>query len=706
MVSGYLVYDAISLGSKAVTSSSFVVPAAHALLLAVLVYRPPSVESTTTARWQMRAIAVAVLTAACLGLIGDVLAGPAIGGSQSNPAYGALAAAVLVAAGTSNRRLVASVVLVAAVGHATALLSMPTEAAQGAALLAAMGIGASLVVGQLRTFASSADMAQKAAAQSERAPAGALIHDGLSILRLVTRNQNPPAALRAAAQATAEAERSWLGGESTHVVFADMLLAVAAEFPDLPMRVDMARLDSEPSLAVRETVIRAVRTLLANVRVHAHATHVLLEGFGGNAWTVRVVDDGCGFHEGTTARRAGLTIFTRDALTAAGLTFSLLSTPGMGTAGVITGMGDPPELRSDSSVSATDAAERVLHLACGYLLGGLWLMVAVGLPKVARTYAHPGLAVALVASVTLYLTLVWRRKQWNTSTVAWAGAALAGSAAGTVLTHLAGPSAMDGGNLGISVVAWSSQLLAMHLGRRWWWSLTLIAPMLPDLAKVSPTAAVGVLTWVTVAGYVAGRVSRALRDFGRETDAALARVVASERAAARGAVEKQVAALLVASSQARVEQEGLRRLAAALETSQRFLSPGRPDGLLSTYLNQRLNALDIPDGVLLVDLNQVEANLSPSETQSVCDAVAQIVTSRAQSGARILDVRTRGEGRHWEVSLIDEHWARPTIGDVTALLSKSTKTALDKGGVDVGLRAFPGGGCQIRLMRRLKADGG
>jgi hypothetical protein len=162
----------------------------------------------------------------------------------------------------------------------------------------------------------------------------------------------------------------------------------------------------------------------------------------------------------------------------------------------------------------------------------------------------------------------------------------------------------------------------------------------------------------------------------------------------------------MAAAHSRVDQDALRRLADVLESSQRFLRPRGADGLLSIHLKQRMHLLDIPDGVLLVDVNHVEADLSPLTIRSVCDAVALIVASRAQSGTRMLDLRARGEGGHWEVSLVDEDWDQPTMSDLDALLSKSTRTGLDKGKVDLRIRAFPGGGCQVRLMRRSTGDGG
>jgi hypothetical protein len=363
-------------------------------------------------------------------------------------------------------------------------------------------------------------------------------------------------------------------------------------------------------------------------------------------------------------------------------------------------------MKSKGSLSATASAERVLYHSCGFLIGALWLMVVLGAPKVARTYAHPTLAVALAVSVTVYLTIVWRKKGWATSTCAWAAGALAGSAAGTLLTYLAGRSAMDGSNLGITLVAWSSELLALHLGGGWWWSLLLVCPLLPYLMEVSPLAAVGVLAWLTMAAFVAGRLSRALRDFGRQTDDALARVVALERATARGIVQTQAAALTLAAAHSRVDQEALRELADVLASSQQFLRPTAADGLLSIHLKQRLHLLDIPDGLLLIDVNHVQADLPPLTIRSVCDAVAMIVASRASSGTRTLDLRARSEGGQWEVSLVDDEWDHPTMGDLNALLSKSTRTGLNKGKVDVRTRNFPGGGCQIRLMRRSSEDGG
>lgn len=103
------------------------------------------------------------------------------------------------------------------------------------------------------------------------------------------------------------------------------------QFTDLPlvMNVDDINVDVPPQAAHR--IREAVRSALQNVRLHAHATEVVVfASLDATSWVVSVHDDGVGFQPGTR-RGAGISEVIVNALEEIGARAEVSSSPGAGT---------------------------------------------------------------------------------------------------------------------------------------------------------------------------------------------------------------------------------------------------------------------------------------------------------------------------------------------------------------------------------------
>lgn len=109
------------------------------------------------------------------------------------------------------------------------------------------------------------------------------------------------------------------------------LLRLREQFTDLPlvMNIDDINVDVPPQAAYR--IREAVRSALQNVRLHAHATEVVVyASLDAASWVVSVHDDGVGFQPGTR-RGVGLGEVIVKALEEIGARVEVTSSMGAGT---------------------------------------------------------------------------------------------------------------------------------------------------------------------------------------------------------------------------------------------------------------------------------------------------------------------------------------------------------------------------------------
>jgi signal transduction histidine kinase len=153
--------------------------------------------------------------------------------------------------------------------------------------------------------------------------------------------------LRSQAAAGAVRIRTFLTGHPTGPIgdgtLGGCVRAAATHFTDLPLTlsIDLAT-DVQLEPAVADAVEQAIRTLLHNVRNHAHANKVVIHAdtCGKTGWEMSVLDDGQGFDATVTPVGFGLGQQVHAALMAHGISASITSRPGEGTMVVL--RTDPP----------------------------------------------------------------------------------------------------------------------------------------------------------------------------------------------------------------------------------------------------------------------------------------------------------------------------------------------------------------------------
>lgn len=271
-----------------------------------------------------------------------------------------------------RRRATALAVLALSGGYLLGSLSTATEAERAAVLAnafsyAGFAVLARLMVGYLRRLGSSAEEARRLAAetarQAELERQRVLLHDNISVLRLLSRTDLPPdlaEPLQAQATALANKVRAFLDdarvsgwarvtdaapdrpGEddpgdagSPQRELVAVVRAAAEGFWDLRLALNLD-LAGGTALAgpAAAAVEAAVATLLHNARLHAAADSVVIHADVDEAageWEITVRDDGRGFDPGATPLGFGLRFQVRDTLTRHGIRTDLRSRPGDGT---------------------------------------------------------------------------------------------------------------------------------------------------------------------------------------------------------------------------------------------------------------------------------------------------------------------------------------------------------------------------------------
>lgn len=238
---------------------------------------------------------------------------------------------------------------------------------------AGFAVLARLLAGYLRRLAGAAEEARSAAAEAAAETARlkqidrqrTLLHDNISVLRLLARTDLPPdldESLRGQAVSLSNKVRAFLNEawidhpyqRSGVPESADVSPAPSAEralttvvdeaaggFRDLPMvlSLDLANgvVLSEPTA---QAVQSALATLLHNIRLHASARSVVMHADAdeqAREWEISVRDDGCGFDPATTAFGFGLRVQVTEALARHHIRVDLHSHPGDGTTVVLHG---------------------------------------------------------------------------------------------------------------------------------------------------------------------------------------------------------------------------------------------------------------------------------------------------------------------------------------------------------------------------------
>ncbi|MGH3380857.1 MAG: ATP-binding protein [Actinoallomurus sp.] len=217
------------------------------------------------------------------------------------------------------------------------------------------------LVGYLRRLGADADSARRAAAEAAAKAARleehdrqrVLLHDNIGVLHLLADPDLPPSLaepLRTQAESLANRVRAFLDDVDTGTwepaipvpdelsegrALTRIVHAAAADFGDLPLEISVDLATGVVLAPVTaDTVQRALATLLANVRLHAGASSVVVHGDADEAqgvWEITVRDNGCGFDTATTPRGFGLRVQVEQALEAQQVSAHVHSVPGDGT---------------------------------------------------------------------------------------------------------------------------------------------------------------------------------------------------------------------------------------------------------------------------------------------------------------------------------------------------------------------------------------
>lgn len=216
-----------------------------------------------------------------------------------------------------------------------------------------------LLVGYLRRLGADVERARQAAAEAAAEAARltevdrqrTLLHDNISILRLLARTDLSPELgepLRGQAVALANKVRAFLdeasdagrnpgsgrdgAGAIGDRLLTDVVYSAAAGFTDLP-------LDFNLDLAA-DVSLDGEATLLYNVRLHAHASDIVIHADAdpvAGTWEITVRDNGCGFDLATAHDGFGLRVQVAQGLVAHGIRAEVRSSPGDGTAVILEG---------------------------------------------------------------------------------------------------------------------------------------------------------------------------------------------------------------------------------------------------------------------------------------------------------------------------------------------------------------------------------
>lgn len=213
--------------------------------------------------------------------------------------------------------------------------------------------GAWAVARFIRELAFIAEQAQAQAVatarQAELDRHRLLLHDQATVLARLSDPQldrTTEVALRKQAARGASQIRTFLTTEpaeppaaTVDLALRGLITAAAAEFSDVPLTLNLELLaDLTVDRSSGHTLSAAIRTLLHNIRAHAHASSVVLHGdHQKGQWEITIHDNGIGFVPADTPMGYGLRVQAGEALRAIGCQLSVDSAPGEGTTVTISG---------------------------------------------------------------------------------------------------------------------------------------------------------------------------------------------------------------------------------------------------------------------------------------------------------------------------------------------------------------------------------
>lgn len=195
---------------------------------------------------------------------------------------------------------------------------------------------------------SNVKLAARVAVANERATQRVFLHDTAGLLAMIANTEDPElsAVLRERARSTSKELRAYVYQERHNEAgptrpLDQVLERIAAEFRDLP--IDQNTLLAKNvflSGDATQATESALRTLLDNIRVHAHARSVTIHARATvSGWEVTVRDDGVGFDPAKVRKGFGLREQVESQCALAGITVTLNSFPGEGTEVRLAGSG-------------------------------------------------------------------------------------------------------------------------------------------------------------------------------------------------------------------------------------------------------------------------------------------------------------------------------------------------------------------------------
>lgn len=200
-----------------------------------------------------------------------------------------------------------AVVAVPLLGHVTLRMTAVVNALS----FLGFAVVAFLVARFMRGLADAADIARKRVAELEQERSRAVVHDLLPYLRLdrfAAADDQKRAAMLASAEAKHQQMRSYVDGAGNARNLADLVGAVVALHPGLPVRTTVeAGADIRLAADVVDQLERALDTTLANVDQHAAGSNVVMSLRPGPGHvTFTVADDGPGFDTGVGRQGFGI----------------------------------------------------------------------------------------------------------------------------------------------------------------------------------------------------------------------------------------------------------------------------------------------------------------------------------------------------------------------------------------------------------------
>lgn len=529
-----------------------------ALVYAGWLYRVRASPSPTPgdSRWDLVAVWALLLG----GLATEILMGSdTVVSGMANTAFLTINGATYCGNVRLRLPLALGPLTVAMASHIVMLHRLPVVGIGGALNILAVGVACRLLARTIRSGADQDDRVYFKIRAAERAEALARVHDALGLLNVISRS-NPSADLDMAVRATSARTDSWVSGASpAFPALGQSILAVAQQFPDLDVRVDVTEIAQRAvRMEVCEATATALHTLLTNVRLHADAQHVLiLVSVAGDCWTLTVADDGRGFGSNQLKQQGGLNKIARAALTSVGCDLAVTSTAGVGTVATITGTfgaAESPQPRPHLSTRFSTWLDRptdevakvrlIVDIAQASLLALLIVFSVVGGRYLAaHTPADMPTTLLVVVGVAC-ASLFWLLGPVPSQLVSFV-LTTAAVCIGAALTWAEGPAAVDGDKFGILLMTCPVLMVVLARPASRFLSLTSSALQLLILGRIDIVSGIFAAALIAVSVVVAALIAATLLRFAHEVVADKNRIIELERTSAGRILRRQVWAMRV-----------------------------------------------------------------------------------------------------------------------------------------------------------------